>query len=430
MVAGRSTPARERGAALLIVLTILVLGAATLLVGQLNQLGFRFKDAQTSDRALLAAKEALLGWSLGYEQRPGLLPVPDLAGDGNYDGDSDCPAGPPGSAHQLGRLPWRSYLDAPPAAYCSSSRGGVGAQLKDAAAEPLWYAVSANLLYSGSYPVINADSASLGSGWLTVRDGSGAVLSNRVAAVVLAPGRVLAGQDRSGAAAAAANYLDSVVVGGVSYSNADGDLDFIAAAAGETFNDRLLYITIDELLAQVERKVVATARACLERYGQASGGRYPWAAPLDGSAPPSYVGVINRHFGRIPAIPNIEIAPGVDDASMSGSWQPADCFSALSYWPDWRESIFYQVAAGFAPGSGAACPACLTLGGQGSYHAVVVLAGRALASQVRLSAADKGDVANYLEAENGDGDSDFVQQPASALFNDRLLCLDGGNLCR
>ena len=421
---------KQGGAALLILLTVLVLGAATLLVSRLNQLSSRFDDSRKTDQALVAAKEALLGWALSAEQRPGLLPVPDLATDGNYDGDSDCPFGSLNSSHQLGRLPWRRYLNAPPAAYCSGNRGGVGGLLKDAAAEPLWYAVSANLLYDGGYPVINSDIAGLSSGWLTVRDRQGNVLSNRVAAVLLSAGEMLAGQNRSGAAATADNYLDSVTVMGTTYSNADADLDFIAASESDTFNDRLVYITIDELLAQVERKVVATARACLEAYAAVSGNKYPWAAPLNATAPPSYIGQLNSHFGRIPATPNIEASAGVNDAAMQSSWQPANCFSGLSYWPDWRESIFFRVAPGYAPGSGASCPTCLTFGGLGNYHAVVVLAGAALAGQTRTSSADKGSIGNYLEGDNADGDNDFERQAASAVFNDRALCLDGGGGCR
>ena len=421
---------KQRGAAALIMLTILILGAATLLVSQLNQLSSRFDNHRQSDQSLQAAKESLLGWALSYTQRPGLMPVPDLRNDNNYDGESDCPFGAINANHLLGRLPWRAYLDAPPNAYCSSSRGGVGAQLTDSAAEPLWYAVSANLLYSNAYPSIHPDTVNLGAGWITVRDAQGNVVSNRVAAVVIAPGAMLPGQNRAVAAPTAANYLDSVTIGAANFSNADLDLDFIAGDESDTFNDRLIYITIDELMAQVERKVGATASACLDAYAAASGNKYSWAAPLNGAAPPSYTGLVNNSFGRIPSAPNIEASPGVNDGTMQSSWQPANCFSSLSYWLDWREFVFYQVAAGYAPGSTATCPVCLTFSGAGNYRAMVIVGGAALLGQARVTNADKGNIANYLEGDNADGDNDFENQPGSAVFNDRAVCLDGGTLCR
>ncbi len=421
---------KQRGAAVLVLLTILVLGTATLLVSQLNQLNSRFEHHQQSDQSLQMAKESLMGWALSYAQRPGLMPVPDLRSDNNYDGESDCPLGAINATHLLGRLPWRSYLNAPPNAYCSSSRGGVGTQLIDSAAESLWYAVSANLLYSGTYPTINSDTANLGAGWITVRNAQGNVISNRVAAVVIAPGAALPGQIRAVAAPATANYLDNVTIGAINYNNADLDLDFIAADESDTFNDRLVYITIDELMAQVERKVGATIRACLDAYAAVSGNKYAWAAPLNGAAPPSYAGLFNTPFGRIPTTPNIEATPGVNDGAMQTSWQPANCFSSLSYWPDWRESVFYQVAAAYAPGSAAACPTCLTLSGNGSYRAMIIIGGTALAGQPRVTNTDKGNIANYLEGDNADGDNDFENQPGSAMFNDRAICLDGGTVCR
>jgi len=422
----RSCIKKQNGAALLIMLTILILGAASLLLGKLNKLNFQFEHYHESDQSLLTAKEALIGWALSYSQRPGLLPVPDRRNDNLYDGESDCPNGAINTSHLLGQLPWKAYLST---ASCSSSRGGLGAQLKDADGERLWYAVSANLLYSSGYPTINSDTANLAAGWITVRDTQGNILSNRVAAVLLAPGKLLAGQNRSAAAPTAANYLDSLTIGTTSYRNFDSDLDFIAGNESDSFNDRLTYITIDELIAQVERKVGNTVRRCLDAYALASGGKYPWAAPLEGSASPSYTGVYNAHFGRIPTTLSTESSPGINDLVMSTSW-PSSCFSVPGYWASWQASIFYHVAPGYAPGSGSSCPTCLTLNSGGSYRAMVVMGRSALAGQSRANNADKGTVTNYLEADNADIDIDYENQSATAAFNDRVICIDGSVLCK
>ena len=420
----------QRGAAVLIMLTILVLGAASILIGQLNKINFRQQNDQQTDQALLEAKSALIGWSLSYAQRPGLLPVPDLRGDNNYDGDSDCPFGAINNTHLLGRLPWRVYLNAPPDAYCSSDRGGLGSQIVDADGEMLWYSVSENLLYDSAYPTINSDIKNLSSGWITIRDDQGIVISDRVAAVVLAAGDPLPGQNRAAAAPTANNYLDSITVGTTTYSNADFDSDFLIAGESDSFNDRLEYITIDQLVAQVERKVIATARSCLDAYAVLSADKYPWASPLDGSAPPAYTGIYGERFGRIPDTLSIESSPSVNDTTMQTTWQPANCFSGLSYWSDWRESIFYQVASGYEPGGSASCATCLTVDGSGTYPVVLVLAGSELSGQSRSSNSDKGAIGNYLEAGNVDGDNAFENQAITTSFNDRAICVDGGDQCR
>ena len=430
-MSARRQPARyaaQKGAALLVMLSVIVLGTLGLLLSQLNSNALnRERDAQTM-RALAEAKELIMGWSLVHPQRPGLLPFPDRNADGNYDGAADCPAGAVNNTHLLGKLPWANYP-----APCVDPRGGLGGRPLDESGETPWYAVSRNLVYNLAYPTINSDLTQLNTGWITVFDEKGALLSNRVAFVVMAPGRVLPGQNRGAAAPAAANYLDSMTLGATVHNNADTDQSFIAATSGSNFNDRLLYVTIDEFMSQVEnamaRRVERDARACLDAYAAASGGKYPWAAVLNGGAAPDYTGDYGAGFGRIPLTLNIEASPGVPDAAMQAGWQPATCFSGLPYWNSWREQIFYQVAPGYRPGSAAVCPACLTLNGGGNYRAHVLFAGRVLSGQARVTNANKGAVANYLEGDNANGDLAFENQPDSASFDDRVFCVDGGVTC-
>ncbi len=58
-----------------------------------------------------------------------------------------------------------------------------------------------------------------------------------------------------------------------------------------------------------------------------------------------------------------------------------------------------------------------------------MLAGPPLLGQQRTTDADKGDISNYLEGDNSDGDSVFENQQISASFNDRVICVDGGVTC-
>ncbi|HEC15713.1 MAG TPA: hypothetical protein ENI99_03940 [Sedimenticola sp.] len=410
---------KQRGAALLVLLTIMVLGAATLLVTQLNHFsGFWVRDRH-SMQALAQAKAALIGWAVSHPLQPGLLPFPDRNGDGDYDGNSDCPATVDLST-LTGRLPGLGYP-----APCVNPQGGLGVNPLDGSGEPLWYSVSSNLVYDGGYPVINSDLRDEPDNWITVIDGSGNLLSDRVAAVIIAPGGVLGGQSRGGGAPAVDNYLDSATVGGTTYSNSDLDLNFIAAQPSGSFNDRLIYITIDELLDQVERVVARRidqlVRPCLTAYAAASGGKYPWAAQLDGSAPPDYTGDFGSNLGRLPETLNIDVSPGSPDGAMQASW---NCHTVLPYWSSWRELVFYEVAADYQPGSTATCgSACLTLDGVGGKPFVIMLAGGALAGpgQQRSDNMQKGDIANYLEADNADGDLVFENGTASSTFNDQAF---------
>ena len=313
-------PHRQQGAALLVLLTILVLGALTLVVNSLNHNTHWYdrRNAQTTE-ALTLAKQALLGWAASHPQRPGLLPFPDRNDvDNNYDGASDCPS-PVNNTHLLGRLPWSDYP-------CVDPRAGVDVRVFDAAGEPLWYAVSHNLVYDGGYPAINSFTRDITTDWITVIDNRGNVMSDRVAAVIISPGRVLTGQDRSAAAPGPANYLDSVTIGSTTYNNADFDQVFVAAQRDDSFNDTLIYITIEELLPLLNRRVVREASQCLTAYAAVSNGKFSWAAELDGSAAPDYTGDVDATFGRIPDTPLTDIPGG----GGGGGSTPAQCSAALN----------------------------------------------------------------------------------------------------
>ncbi|MFK5969635.1 MAG: hypothetical protein QM487_05880 [Candidatus Marithrix sp.] len=121
----------QSGIALIIFLTVIVLGTATFLVSQANNSRFQreINAQKQTAKVLRQAKEALLGFAAVYAkthtaQPQGYLPCPDL--DGNGSSESYC--GNKGESI-LGRFPWRT-LGLPP--------------LKDGNNDCLWYAVSGN----------------------------------------------------------------------------------------------------------------------------------------------------------------------------------------------------------------------------------------------------------------------------------------------
>jgi hypothetical protein len=292
------TPPRQRGAALIVALVVLVVVASAILLNRLNAVATPtpFGDRESGE-SLVRAKDALIAWAAAHPDTPGLLPFPDRSDDAtpDYDGTADCVAAAgiaPGDL--LGRFPFRGEE-----AGCAAGIG-MSVTVEDSAGERLWYAVSRNLVRGGGGGPVNPDIGDLATQpWITVRDQTGAVISNRVAAVIIAPGPAIAGQDRSlidpNPAVESPKYLESITVGPDTFDNADTDNcldddpgcavpgeDFIVyPKTTDTFNDRLVFITVDELMAAVEDRVLAEAAIAMRSYqGNNPGNFYPWMSPF------------------------------------------------------------------------------------------------------------------------------------------------------
>jgi len=304
---------RQSGIALLVLLAALVIVSAAIL---LERLGGQANASATHDirnaTALAEAKAALIAWAVTFppsaarESTIGNLPYPDRDVDGNYDGMSDCDALGPNDIVLIGRVP-RSGEDT---ASCGVANP-LNIHVHDRDGEPLWYAVSRNVLAGVGVAggPINPDMGGIGRmryPWIQLRDDQGnpthlnAGGSSAVAAVIFAPGAVVGNQDRS--AIAAANYLDSITIGPTTYDNADadgcpdnatppcdGDSDGVNDGeefvvypnpqVGDMFNDQLVYITVDELMRAAEKRVLGEVELALDAYRAASGVSYnnfPW----------------------------------------------------------------------------------------------------------------------------------------------------------
>lgn len=226
------------------------------------------RDHATTD-ALAQAKAALIAYAVSDPNRPGELPCPDVNNDGaltlgvDFIG-SNC-------VNLLGRLPWRT-LGLP--------------DLRDDSGERLWYAVSNDFHAGGSLP-LNSDTAFRpGNTTLTL---SGLQQAANVLAIVFAPGPALVRegaasiQDRSPAGTLnPVNYLDTAAGG----DNADGNTAFLSSPQSATFNDRLLPVYSDDIMALVARRagreLAQYLRSHFDSWQTATGtGFYPWAAPFN-----------------------------------------------------------------------------------------------------------------------------------------------------
>jgi hypothetical protein len=283
-------------------MVVLVLLASAILLDRLNAAVAPSPSRDPgSIEALASAKQALIAWAATHPDTPGLLPFPDRNDDGTYDGAADCISpGPVAAGHLLGRFPIRGEQAG---AGCTTTIA-MSVEFADSAGQRLWYAVSRNLVRGGAGGPINPDLGDLAAQpWISVRDQTGAVISPRVAAVIIAPGPSLSGQNRgtidTDPLVEYPRYLESITIGPDTFSNADADgclddnvgcgvpeaEDFIIYPnTADTFNDRLVFITVDELMRAVEDRVLGEAAQALKFY-RGLGDIYPWLAPFTDPRP-------------------------------------------------------------------------------------------------------------------------------------------------
>lgn len=238
---------KERGFALIVIVSLVVLIASYFLVSALNKSSSQLSGAreQATMDSLLKAKSALVAyaaseqWQLYKGQspnQPGALPCPDQ----DDDGDSDC-VGPgiTNSISLIGRLPWKT----------------IGSDdLRDSSGERLWYAVSRNFRKLYGTTVVNSDT----QGQLTI---TGTTSGSSIVAVVIAPGQVTQAQDRVAGHNSPASYLEGF--------DANDNVNFIFttnARPTDTLNDRLVAITQADLMAAVEPVVSARIERDIRPY--------------------------------------------------------------------------------------------------------------------------------------------------------------------
>lgn len=262
---------RQRGFALIAMIALAAIVTAFLIALGLNRSQSELLN-EREDRnmtALRQAKAALIAYAASEQWQntggatpfqPGALPCPDLDNDGIAE-DHELPQNPCNlPKERVGRFPWKT----------------VGAEdLRDAAGERLWYAVSANFLKNtpAYRNVINSDT----QGQLTV---TGAAPAVNVVAVLFAPGEIVQNEARVPTNPATyndpVNFLEQ-------FNNVTYDVFTSVARPIETLNDRVLVVTQADLMAAVEPVVAANlerdVKPFLTNYASPSQwGRFPFAA--------------------------------------------------------------------------------------------------------------------------------------------------------
>ena len=378
----------QRGMALMLIVFILGFAMTAYLVHALNATSVKIERDKKTAAALAEAKAALIGWSV-KDGTPGRLPCPEdvTAIGGLLEGkEGSCTNANP----ILGRLPWRALE-------LNDLRDGYG--------ERLWYKLSSGFRTG----TINSDTPAQ----LTVDGVPGSVV-----AIIFSAGPIINGQLRpeptSTTPPDVTQYLD--------LSNNDGDETFVTTGNVDSFNDRLIVVSHDDLFRVVEKRVAGDALVCLEKYAAANGGKYPWPAKLDSTAL-SYADTSGQLFGRLPDTDFDRTT--LDTPAMENKWPSLPCriISNTGWWPNWKEQVFFAVADAYKPtGAAAGCgTSCLTVNPPSTTadkRVVVIVAGKSLLGQVRNSVLEKGTLTNYLEPPNDLGGTIFAKQKATSTFND------------
>jgi hypothetical protein len=466
-ITSRMLPARQRGIALLGLLALL--GAAVIFayVAGLNRSASSMAQAraQKTAIALAQAKEALIAYAVTYADDPsrtanlvpGFLPCP-VSPTSNNEGVAASPCG--GTLiSQLGRLPWRT-LDLGP--------------ITDGSGECLWYAVSGRYKSSPNGVTTSAATSNMmnwdANGQFNVMDANGTSYlagsttdpSTNAVAVIFAPGAPLSGQNRApvpgiatpacGGNSTAAAYLEST--NGINNSVVSGTAGalstLIAGTSSDTFNDQLVYVTRADVWNAIKKRsdfqnklraLTSRVAGCVRTYGQNNGSpvdpadrRLPWASPVllaNYAVDANYADASGNMQGRLPySVGTSKSSPPVNLPSGSSLLSACGYTSQeLDWYENWKDHLFYAIATNFQPSATpfVVCGTCLKVESAGNYAAVVIFAGERLPGQFRNTAANKGDVTNYLEGQNAintGGNGSNYQAAASSTFNDIVYAID------
>ncbi len=453
---------RETGAALLVMLLLVVTIFSTVLVSALSNVDRNNRKQQKTSEALAQAKDGLLAYASTHE-RPGVLPCPDTNNDGSGDPNANT-----GCFSRIGRLPWKQLKLPDP---------------RDGSGERLWYAVSADFANVPSSQIVNNEDA---EGLMNVCGTSGCgnsspipipptalpLPASNIAAIVFSAGPPLEGNDRKDGADTnpnpalngdpakkPENYLDSSIIDTKTFNNATGSAngnDFVAANRSESFNDQLLSISPQEVFSNVNKRMetkatLAELAGCIAEYGKNNNAvndlRLPWAAPLtiDVNNGVQFDDLSGLKAGRFPYRVNdsANTHPAHRWSTTFFSTSNRNTFGACSsfpkWWNNWKPYLFYAVADNFTPDfAGGTAPSpnscaspsgCLRVNsGLGKFAAVVIFSGKKLATQVRITAAEKQDKNNYLEDVNsssiGGAGTVFMNSATSSTFNDVIVCIN------
>lgn len=297
----------QRGYAMLGIIAAVGIATTALVVTSLSATAVRNEQGRKDSNALALAKQALIANAASSNSRPGSLPCPDINNDGISDYQDNNPALQ--CAGRIGRLPWLTL--------------GL-ADLRDAAGERLWYAVSLNFQDLAA----NRINSSM-TGQFTLREGEQS--TGGVVAVIAAPGKPVGHQSRGNAQLNNyEHYLESY---------AEGTLTVNIVAQDGTHNDQLSVITPADIFSLVQRRVAKEVNIALQTYYAASAA--PHSLPY-----PAQNELID---GGVYYYPATVLSPPFATTIITGYIPSNDAGLSLPAWftaNSWNHVLQYKVDSG------------------------------------------------------------------------------------
>jgi hypothetical protein len=347
---------KQHGAALLIMLVILVVAIAAVLVNSLTSSTVKTARQESTSTALAQAKDALIGdtISLSSVNSVGYLRLPDLGATGATftEGISSAPPNFTGNNKDysvIGKVPWKTLGISP-------SRDGQG--------ECIWYVVSGRFKNYAQTDTLNWDTL----GQIDVIDGNGNAIASNIAALLVAPGQPIDAQihtlsnpvyTQCGGNYDVRNYLDAynssdAISGEVNYFTGSTNNRVALNASNKRFvlakndhyNDQFLFVTTDDVFRPITRRSDFSSQI-----SALMNDTYFQSVVITGSKGTASV-----------------ICSGLSTANQT-------------FCANWLEMLLLKPTTG-------------------PCSRVLIFGGKKTATQVRLTATDKSNPANYLEAPN------------------------------
>lgn len=476
----------QRGAVLLILLSLLVLGGLSFLVNQLSPAAIAAKRRQQTATALAQARDALIGHALTYRERQafqdtnstgnddaalyGYLPLPDV-GTSRFNAGQQNPACntegcamdfingafPAGTDSIIGRLPWRTLGTGP---------------LRDGDGECLWYLVSAahKDLGIAANAVMNADTLGHIDN-VTTNDSSHlrsrlTQAHERPLAMIFSPGPALDAQaqfrgpigsdviTQCGGNYQPGNYLETNLAATILDNDSTSTSTyFTGAIATTTQANQLLAIATQGKIFQVAANLTPSCPATGDCRLVANDVGLPvTSAGLFGAIRKNklYRDDLKEMLKRMAhcwrrsnhlaaylnpvaidayTAPADKVAGRMPDAPLTCHDFPASAYGTdrdpQGYFQHYREMIFI---ARPEPASGT-----FTVNGDPTCKGVLLFSGPRQAGQQRSSAADRKTLGNYLEGDNLAslqntgrtfvGDTLLADAPPQASGTDIVVCI-------
>ncbi|HUX89599.1 MAG TPA: hypothetical protein VMV48_02770 [Gallionellaceae bacterium] len=365
-------------------LVILIMGASAMLLNALNSTTPQLARARVTADALIKAKEALIGYAITYGDThtnvSGFLPCPDQGQNNTEDGeannscsDSDI------NISAIGKLPWKTLRISP---------------IKDGNGECFWYAVSGTYKNKIETDLMNWDNNGLFK--IMAPDGvsfiAGSSAVNQPVAVIFSPGPALGTQSRNSVTKApscggnytSSNYLDNDTIHNINNASisatANTVTQFISGQVkdllgNEIVNDRLLFITRDEIFNAIKKRNDFESFLTSSLIGRA-------VTCLNLATLPDPISI---NFDTMGELPGATQGMGMNQ-HITGRIKESSCTDNSVR--KWRDNLAYtKCSSGMQ---------CLTIN-SASCRGAIIFTGQQSTSQSRISNIQKNDWNNYLE---------------------------------